>query len=100
MGYDDIFFLKNEPIVISHPTSPISVLISSDYPCAVLYTHNLPSPYLNPAYPNRGLFSGIAIECQYAPGGIHHKQLNWPLITPESPYHHQIQYKIKKDHPF
>lgn len=95
-GYDDVFFLDDRKVSISHPNRDFYLEFETDYPCVVLYTHNLTSPYLNPLYPNKGIFSGIAIECQYAPGGIHESVLNWPVYTKDKPYHHYITIQIKK----
>ena len=95
-GYDDVFFLGEQKVSISHPKKDFLIELETDYPCVVLYTHNLKSSNLNPLYPNKGIFSGIAIECQYAPGGIHEKALNWPIYTKDKPYHHNITIQVIK----
>ena len=89
-GFDDTLFIDSKKeLVLTEPTSPYQIKFKTTYPAVVIYTHNLKSQALIDDYPDGGLHSGIAIECQYAPGGIHEPKIKMPLLKKGALYHHK-----------
>lgn len=79
-GYDDGFYIMDNPIILSSPTFKYALSIKTNYPSVVIYTHNIPSKALENTIKHSGKHQGIAIECQYIPGGIHEKEIAMPLL--------------------
>jgi hypothetical protein len=93
-GFDDTLFIDSKKdLVLTEPTSPYQIKFKTTYPAVVIYTHNLKSQALIDDYPDGGLHSGIAIECQYALVASMSQRLRClylkkvRFITTKQPYH-------------
>jgi galactose mutarotase-like enzyme len=96
-GFDDTFILDNEKeLILTERMSPYIIKFKTTYPAVVIYTHNLRSPAIKDAYPEGGLYAGVAIECQYAPGGIHEPKIKMPLLKKDELYQHMTTLTILK----
>lgn len=76
------------------PISHIGLEVYTSYPAVVVYTHNDPAIInLEGPYDQDAIHSSFTFECQYEPGGIHHKHLNQAILKKDELYHHFIIYK-------
>ncbi len=93
-GFDHtwIFDQKQNQVTLFDPESNIGLTIDSSYPSIVIYTHNIPSAKKLEQLGNLGIHSSIALECQFEPGGIHHKYLNSAILRKNEHYQHHITY--------
>jgi aldose 1-epimerase len=105
-GYDHVYFLDGEEngkrenlaAQLHSDLSGISLTIKTTYPCGVFYTNNFPEE-------NAEIFSGVkdgkymaaCIECQYPPDGIHQSPDRCGILTPDSPYHEEIEYSFSDE---
>ena len=76
------------------PNSRIGLDVYTSYPAVVVYTHNDPAIIsLEGPYDQDALYCSFTFECQFEPGGIHHKNLNSAILKKDELYHHFIIYK-------
>lgn len=76
------------------PISRIGLDVYTSYPAVVIYTHNDPAIIsLDGPYDQDAIHSSFTFECQYEPGGIHHKSLNSAILNKDELYHQFITYK-------
>ena len=95
-GFDNIFLLAEEGEVnLYSPQSKINLNISTSYPSVVVYTHNVSSPD-DIAYFQKEPYCGIALECEYEPGGIFYPFLNDAVWDKDENYYHFITYRLNK----
>lgn len=77
--------------------SHIGLNVYTSYPALVFYTHNNPAGiHLEGPYDFDALYSSFTFECQFEPGGIHHKNLNSGILKKDEPYHQFIIFKPYK----
>ncbi len=96
LGYDNAFLLQeNEKKVFLRDTkSNTSLTVTTDYPSAVVFTHNLLFvDSFDPIY-KEGLYTGVAIECQFEPYGIHFPDWNQAILRKGESYQHYISYQF------
>ena len=98
-GVDHTFLLNhprlNHPSVVCyHPKTNIGLRISTDYPAAVLYTHNHKCTDIADQSLDNGFHSSFALECQYEPGGIHYPFLSPAILKKDDLYHHVTTYQF------
>lgn len=91
-GFDHTWLFDHDDLKVElfDPSSKISLRLYTDYPAVVIYTHNLPSPNRLETFNHDGRNSGLTLECQYEPGGIHHAFLNSAILRQNDIYKHQI----------
>jgi aldose 1-epimerase len=79
------------------PKSNIGLDVYTSYPAVVVYTHNDPAIIsLEGPFDQDAIHSSFTFECQFEPGGIHHKQLNHAILKKDEPYHQFITFKPYK----
>jgi aldose 1-epimerase len=67
------------------------------YPAVVIYTHNFASGIdLKGNFDKDAMHSSFTLECQFEPGGIHHKELNQAILRKDERYHHTIKFEPYK----
>lgn len=72
----------------------IGLNLYTTYPAVVLYTHNFPATIdLKGNFDKDAFYSSFTLECQFEPGGIHHKDLNQAILRKGETYHHKIKYE-------
>jgi aldose 1-epimerase len=73
------------------PNTNIGLNLYTSYPAVVIYTHNVPSGIdLKGDFDDSAMHSSFTLECQFEPGGIHHKDLNQAILRKNEHYHHTI----------
>ncbi len=100
VGFDHcwIFNEKQDQVDLYDPESKIGMKIDTSYPSIVMYTHCKPAPTQLEQFDHNGVYSSIALECQFEPGGIHNKHLNQAILRKDEPYHQHISYTFyRKD---
>lgn len=75
-------------------TSNLGIKAYTSYPAVVLYTHNNPAgtSIIGP-FDDEAIHSSFTLECQFEPGGIHHKNLNQAILRKGDTYHHFIKFQ-------
>jgi aldose 1-epimerase len=72
----------------------IGLNLYTSYPAVVIYTHNFDSGVdLNKDFDEHAMHSSFTLECQFEPGGIHHKDLNQAILRKNELYHHTIKFE-------
>ncbi|MBN2540839.1 MAG: hypothetical protein JXB08_04870 [Bacilli bacterium] len=97
LGYDHAFMLqKNDKrLKLNDLDSNVELTITTDYPAAVVFTHNLLFvDSFDSAYGN-GMYAGVAVECQFEPYGIHFKDWNQAILRKGDIYSHFVSYQFK-----
>ena len=101
-GYDHPYFLaphKFEDLAASlySKISGICLEIRTTYPCIVFYADGQADTrveVMQDRYDEQYL--AACLECQYHPDGIHQSPENCGIVSPEHPYHEEIEYKFIK----
>ncbi|MCD4826214.1 MAG: hypothetical protein K8Q99_00370 [Acholeplasmataceae bacterium] len=76
------------------PKTKIGLNLYTSYPAVVIYTHNVPSGIdLKGPFDSNAKHSSFTLECQFEPGGIHHKDLNQAILRKDEKYHHTITFE-------
>lgn len=70
--------------------------ITTNYPSLVVYTHNADSPD-GLDYYKLWPYAGVALECEYEPGGIMTDFLNDGILKKENTYNHFVKYAFTKE---
>lgn len=79
------------------PKSKLGLDVYTSYPAVVVYTHNDPAMIsLEGPFDQDAIHSSFTFECQFEPGGIHHKHLNHAILKKNEPYHQFITFKPYK----
>jgi aldose 1-epimerase len=79
------------------PNTKIGLNLYTSYPAVVIYTHNFPSGIdLKGPFDENAMHSSFTLECQFEPGGIHHKDLNQAILRKNEQYHHIIKFEPYK----
>lgn len=95
-GLDTIFILNKQSLVnLYSPKNKTNLEITTNYPSIVCYTHNQDSPD-NLEYYKLWPYAGIALECEYEPGGILTNILSDGILKENEIYNHFIKYKFTK----
>lgn len=93
-GFDTIYKLnKNAQANLYCPSNGSNLEISTSYPALVVYTHNDESPD-GLDYYRLWPHVGIALECEYEPGGILHDFLSDGILKENETYNHFVKYKF------
>lgn len=72
----------------------IGLNLYTSYPTVVIYTHNFASGIdLKGPFDENAMHSSFTLECQFEPGGIHHKELNQAILRKNDVYHHTIKFE-------
>jgi len=96
-GIDHIFLLdENSDIHVRHQHASHQLIVSSDYPAVVFFTHNHKNSELDHRFPEDGLYSSFALECQYEPGNISKDEFEKLILKKGEPYNHYITYQFIK----
>lgn len=92
-GYDN-FWLRDvsQPIRLYDPDTTRELLIESDLPYCVVFTHNY--PVTHPMMRQLSTYGGIAIECQGEPYALKPDGEYATLLSAGELYHHSITYRI------
>ncbi len=97
-GYDHNYCLNGEGLrliaVLSSPKTGIQLEVSTDQPGVQLYSGNFITDQVGKdgaAYTKR---SGICLETQKYPDGIHHENFPSPILRPGETYTHTTIYKF------
>jgi aldose 1-epimerase len=102
-GYDHVYFLdeaekgEREHLAakLHSDLSGISLTVKTTYPCGVLYTDNFPEENAEVFEERKdGKYMAACIECQYHPDGIHQMPEHCGILTPDSPYHEEIEFSF------
>lgn len=95
-GLDTIFLLNEKPLInLYSPKNKTNLEITTSYPSVVCYTHNQASPD-NLDYYQLWPFAGIALECEYEPGGTLTDFLSDGVLKENDKYHHFVKYRFTK----
>lgn len=95
-GLDTIFMLKNtNETNLYSPKNKTNLQITTNYPAIVVYTHNAASPD-GLDYFNLWPFAGVALECEYEPGGTLTNFLSDAVLKKEDTYNHFVNYMFTK----
>lgn len=99
-GYDHQYFLDTESVdelacALECEKSGVKLEVRTSYPCVVLYTNSCPHPEYE-VYPGKHdeQYMAACLECQYHPDGIHACPDNCGILSPEKPYHEEIDYRF------
>lgn len=91
-GLDTIYKLNNNAQTNLYcPKNGSNLGITTSYPALVVYTHNDESPD-GLDYYKLWPHVGIALECEYEPGGILHDFLSDSILKENETYNHFIKY--------
>jgi len=95
-GFDHTWLFNDvkQKIEIDESSSPIKLIVETDYPSVVIYTHNYPAPTKLEQFKHDGTHSSFTLECQYEPGGIHYPYLNSAVLRKNELYKHYILYQF------
>lgn len=97
LGYDHAFMLQenDKRLQLKDLDSNVELTVTTDYPAAVVFTHNLQFvDSFDSSYGN-GMYAGVAIECQFEPYGIHFKDWNQAILRKGDIYSHYVSYQFK-----
>lgn len=95
-GLDTIFKLSDKKEVnLYSPINKTNLSITTSYPAAVVYTHNVDSPD-GLDYYKLWPYAGVALECLYEPGGTLTNFLNDSILKENESYNHFVNYKLTK----
>lgn len=95
-GLDTIFMLNEEKFLnLYSPKNNTNLKISTNYPAVVVYTHNDISPD-GLDYFKLWPYAGIALECEYEPGGSLTDFLSDSILKKGQEYQHFITYTLTK----
>lgn len=93
-GFDTIYKLNKFAFANLYcPKNKSNLEISTSYPALVVYTHNDESPD-GLDYYKLWPHVGIALECEYEPGGILHDFLSDGILKENETYKHFVKYKL------
>ncbi len=93
-GYDNFWLRQaDQAIHLKDPSTTRELVITSDLPYCVVFTHNYPVQH--PMMNDRNLYGGIAIECQGEPYGLKPDGEYATLLPAGELYHHTITYQIR-----
>lgn len=97
-GFDHTWYLDSDKndvkATIFDPVTKIGLNLYTTYPTVVLYTHNVPSGIdLKGPFDKDAKHSSFTLECQFEPGGIHHKDFNKAILRKGDLYHHTIKFE-------
>lgn len=99
-GIDHHFVLdeaRSDQIILSHPASGRKVTISTTAPGAQIYSGN----FLEPGHERHPFpytkHSGIAVEPQFMPDGIHNQEIPDMLFRAGEPFHQTTTYRFETE---
>ena len=99
-GYDHPYFLAPhsfDDVVASlySKRSGIKLEVRTTYPCIVFYSDGQADSNIE-VFPGKRdeQYLAACLECQYHPDGIHQTPENCGIVSPERPYHEEIEYKF------
>ncbi|BCR35931.1 aldose epimerase family protein [Mariniplasma anaerobium] len=100
-GFDHTWiFDSNENDIkakVYDPATKIGLNLYTSYPAVVIYTHNVVSGIdLKGPFDAKAKHCSFTLECQFEPGGIHHKGLNQAILRKNEHYHHTIKFEPYK----
>jgi len=97
-GIDHYFFFKknHEFISVKDTTSSYSLQVKTSYPGVVMYTFNNEENASLLGIKGSPFHDGFTLECQFAPGGIHHPLLPTSILRPSETYDHFITFSFQK----
>lgn len=93
----DHCFIKGEGNYVGTLTEPNTkrqLIVHSDAPSVVIYTHNFVSKKPLNSPEKDGIYSSITFECQNEPDGIHHPELNASILRKNEVYQKYIEFKF------
>lgn len=99
-GYDHPYFLAESGMnktacALYSRRSKISLEIATTYPCVVFYADSCPNVGMELTTGKRDeQYLAACLECQYHPDGIHKCHDNCGVVTPDKPYHEEVEYKF------
>ncbi len=101
MGYDNTYLLDDleKPAVnLYNDALKLGLEVHTNYPSVVIYTHNYPDNLKLLDSDTDGIHGSVAIECQYEPSGIYHKDLHSAILRKGDVYKRYIKFSpyIKK----
>ena len=93
-GYDDNFLLAGgtrlrEAARLVGDQTGITMTVLTDSPALQIYTADYFDVPWAKGGVHYGAFAGIALETQYCPDAIHHKNFAQPVFTPSRPFAHK-----------
>lgn len=91
-GIDHPFLLAKQEITLKDKSSGRMLTISTDQPCAVIYTGQKIGAGFDFHANAAKNFSGICIEVQNVPNSVLHKNLPSSIITPDEKYKQTTRY--------
>lgn len=97
-GIDHYFFFKknNASISVEDTTSAYALKVDTSYPGVVMYTFNNEENAPLLGIEGSPFHRGFTLECQFAPGGIHHPSLPSSMLRPSETYDHFITFSFLK----
>lgn len=79
---------------VYNPSTKIGLNLYTSYPAVVIYTHNVVSGIdLKGPFDDKAKHCSFTLECQFEPGGIHHKDLNQAVLRKDEHYYHTIKFE-------
>lgn len=95
-GLDTIFILNNNKKAnLYSPVNKTNLHIETSYPSLVVYTHNDISPD-GLDYFKLWPYAGVALECEYEPGGTLYDFLSDAILKKDEIYNHFVKYTFTK----
>ena len=93
-GYDDNYLLAgdgrlHEAARLTGDQTGITMTLLTDSPALQIYTADYFDVGPGKGGVHYGSFAGVALEAQYCPDAIHHKNFAQPVFTPNRPFVHQ-----------
>lgn len=95
-GYDHSWILEEEKeqIEMYDKLSGRKMIVSTTYPCVVVYSYNFPSNEKLKCGKIGSKYDGICFETQYEPDGINNRLLNSAILNPNEKYYEKTVYKF------
>lgn len=94
-GFDHAWLFDDKvgTVTLTDSKNAMSLVLTTDYPAVVIFTHNIPTTDQLP-YANQGIRSSLTLECQYEPSGIHYPDFNHAILRKHDTYQHFINMKF------
>ncbi len=88
-GFDHTWLFDHEigKAIISDSKNELALEVTTNNPAIVIFAHNIPSVDALPKRYGKGIRSGLTIECEYEPGGIHYPDMNSSILRQGETYH-------------
>ncbi len=99
MGYNNAYLLNEHNFLavnLFNTDNLINLDIYTNYPSVVIYTHDYPDDKKLLDSQTDGVHGSIAVECQYEPSGIYHKDLNSAILRKDEVYQKYVRFVPSK----